>query len=109
MQRLCVRHHPGAARCLAPGGRLAFSTEMCSLDEAGGADGQGWVERPSERIAHCAEHTREWVRAAGLELRSVREVTVRMGGDSVNGPTGEIRGHLCVMSKAAGVPAPTAG
>ena len=45
---------------------------MCSLDEAGGADGQGWVERPSERIAHCAEHTREWVRAAGLEMRSVR-------------------------------------
>ena len=38
---------------------------MCSLDEAGGADGQGWVERPSERIAHCAEHTREWGRANG--------------------------------------------
>ena len=97
----------GAARCLAPGGRLIFSTEMCSLAEAGGADGPGWVERPSERIAHCAEHTRAWVRAAGLELTAAREVTVRMGGDSVNGPTGEIRGHLCVVSKpAVGAPAP---
>ena len=25
-----------------------------------------------------------------------------MGGDSVNGPTGEIRGHLCVVSKGVG-------
>jgi hypothetical protein len=49
------------------------------------------------------------VRAAGLEMRSVREVTVRMGGDSVNGRTGEIRGHLCVVSKGAGVPAPGPG
>ena len=47
---------------------------MCSLEEAGGAEGQGWVERPSERIAHCAEHTRAWVTAAGLELTSVREL-----------------------------------
>ena len=86
---------------------------MCSLDEAGGADGQGWVERPSERIAHCAEHTREWVRAAGLEMRSVREVTVRMGGDTrqchqrTNGrDPGPPGGHLCVVSKGAGVAAP---
>ena len=50
---------------------------MCSLEEAGGADGQGWVERPSERIAHCAEHTRAWVAAAGLELTSVRELRRR--------------------------------
>ena len=42
-------------------------------------------------------------------MRSVREVTVRMGGDSVNGRTGEIRGHLCVVSKGAGVPAPGPG
>ena len=28
-----------------------------------------------------------------------------MGGDSVNGPTGEIRGHLCVVSKGVGASA----
>ena len=64
---------------------------------------------PSPRTASAWEHTREWVRAAGLEMCSVREVTVRMGGDSVNGPTGEIRGHLCVVSKGAGVAAPAPG
>jgi predicted TPR repeat methyltransferase len=97
----------GAARCLAPGGRLAFSTEMCSLAEAGGPGGPGWIERPSERIAHCEEYTRALVQAAGLEMAGMREVTVRMGGDSVNGPTGEIRGHLCVVFKGEHAPAST--
>ena len=65
---------------------------------------------PSPRTASAWEHTREWVRARRVrDVRSVREVTVRMGGDSVNGPTGEIRGHLCVVSKGAGVAAPAPG
>ena len=47
---------------------------------------------PSPRTASAWEHTREWVRARRVrDVRSVREVTVRMGAatrDSVtNGPT----------------------
>ena len=87
--------------CTSSDAHRARNLPLRLANQKRGADGQGWVERPSERIAHCAEHTREWVRAAGLEMRSVREVTVRMGGDSVNGPTGEIRGHLCLVSKGA--------
>ena len=41
-----------AARSLRPGGLFAFSTERCEAAECGAA---GWVERPSERIAHCED------------------------------------------------------
>lgn len=45
---------------LRPGGLFAFSTEKAQPEEVGGVPphGKGWVERPSERIAHSEEYLR---------------------------------------------------
>jgi predicted TPR repeat methyltransferase len=48
-----------AAAALASGGVFAFSTETCRLDEVRGGlppQGPGWLERTSERVAHCVEY-----------------------------------------------------
>jgi hypothetical protein len=48
-----------AAAALASGGVFAFSTETCRLDEVRGGlppQGPGWLERASERVAHCVEY-----------------------------------------------------
>lgn len=77
-------------RCLRPGGLFAFSTERCDVSECGGA---GWVERPSERIAHCTEYLEWLVRQSegSLVWRSLEEVVVRR--DSGTG----LRGHVAVL------------
>lgn len=90
---------------LAVGGVFAFSTEKCEAAECGaegapaGGDaafGAGWVERPSERIAHCEAYLRWLVaRCPQLELRSMHEATVRH--DAGKG----IRSHVCVVVKLA--------
>ena len=48
-----------AAAALASGGVFTFSTETCRLDEIHGGlppEGPGWLERESERVAHCVEY-----------------------------------------------------
>ena len=46
-------------RALQPQGLFAFTTESCTLEEAGGVPpaGPGWMELPSKRVAHAAEYT----------------------------------------------------
>ena len=53
-----------ATRCLRRGGLFAFSTERCDAHECGTA---GWVERASERIAHCPEYLR-WLAVSRIVL-----------------------------------------
>ena len=79
-----------ARRSLRPGGLFTFSTERCDAHECGAA---GWVERPSERIAHCAEYLR-WLVAEShgqLEWRGLEEVVVRRDGRH------GLRGHVAVL------------
>lgn len=92
-----------AADRLSVGGVFAFSTEKCEAAECGaegapaGGDaawGAGWVERPSERIAHCDDYLRWLVgRHADLEIRSLHEATVRR--DEGKG----IKSSVCIVVK----------
>ena len=120
----------GVRRVLSVGGVFAFSTELCTLEEAGGlppSGGNGWVERPSERIAHCEEYV-HWLLeeeqqlqqpsgkaaaadgsageggSARLRLQRATKVMVRRDGN------GKIMGQLFYMTKelvAASPPAPS--
>lgn len=87
-----------AQRVLCVGGVLAFSTEACRLDEVEGGvppSGLGWVERASERIAHCAEY-HHWLAtlvSSELDIVSVDEADIREDAG------GTIRGHLVLMVK----------
>ena len=95
-----------AARALRLGGLFAFSTELCSLQEAGGLPpaGRGWVERPSERIAHCEEYVRALVQQSDeLQLTSLTNVVVR--SDEGSG----IQGQLVVLTRAVAQAEATAG
>lgn len=107
----------GVRRVLSVGGVFAFSTERCTLEEAGGLPpdgGKGWVERPSERIAHCEEYVR-WLLeeeqqlqqptgiadndgSARLRLQRVTKVMVRRDGSR------EIMGQLFYMKKEPAAP-----
>ena len=93
-------------RSLSAGGVFAFSTERCDLQEAGGIppEGPGWVERETERIAHCEEYIRSLVsQHAGLRLCSLREVVGRRDGK------GAIRSHVIVVAKGQAAPAAGGG
>ncbi len=87
-----------AEASLCVGGVFAFSTEIAAADECGGAppDGAGWVERRSERIAHCEEYVR-WLVAQSpkLELTSLHETVGRRDGRDA------IRAHVVVLTKCA--------
>lgn len=87
-----------AAAALSLGGILAFSTEACRLDEVVGGlppNGDGWVERKSERIAHSEEYLRWLVAEASspLQLLALESSDIRNDGKEV------IRGHLVLMQK----------
>mmetsp|Transcript_4715 Transcript_4715/g.12569 ORF Transcript_4715/g.12569 Transcript_4715/m.12569 type:complete len:152 (+) Transcript_4715:169-624(+) len=91
-----------AEKALCDGGILTFSTETCRLDEVDGGlppSGAGFVERASERIAHCPEYIEWLVAGAGgardsqLELLVLQEFDLRMDGGKM------IRGHVAVISK----------
>ena len=54
----------------------------------------GWIERPSERIAHAEAYWRQLLADRGvLEVLSVEEADIR---DDMNAP---IRGHVVVARK----------
>ena len=74
-------------RVLKPGGILAFSTEKASEDEAP----EGWLERSSERLAHCRSFILSL--AEGFELLKVKELDIRKDG------TSKIRGDLFVFQR----------
>ena len=108
-----------AARALAPAGLFAFSTENATLAETGGLPpaGAGWIERPSERIAHAPEYLEWAVKRAGLRVARVRDCMVRRDGKA-----GEIHGKVFIAVKptdaeaaaatkeaATAAPAPAAG
>jgi predicted TPR repeat methyltransferase len=78
---------------LRPGGLFAFSTEMASSEEVGGEGGAGWVERPTERIAHSEEYLRRLAASRDLQVSHLSETIVRR--DSGRG----LPGHLVVMAK----------
>ena len=83
---------------LRPGGLFAFSTEMASSEEVGGAPaegGTGWIERPTERIAHSEEYLRWLAARVSLKVSHLSETIVRH--DSGRG----LPGHLVVMGKEA--------
>lgn len=87
-----------AAAALSPGGKLAFSTEVCGLDEVSGGlppSGPGWIERESERVAHATEYIRWLVErhAQELTLYSLRESTIRMDGGQ------DVKGSIVVLVK----------
>ena len=86
------------ATALRPGGFFAFSTEKATTEETGGVPssdgGKGWVERPSERIAHSEEYLR-WLAASQFRVCCLRETVVRR--DSGTG----LPGHLAVLVKVA--------
>ena len=84
-----------AARALAPAGLFAFSTENATLAETGGLPpaGAGWIERPSERIAHAPEYLAWAVKRAGLRVARVRDCMVRRDGKA-----GEIHGKVFILS-----------
>ena len=87
-----------AEAALCEGGVLAFSTESCTLEEASGGlppNGDGFVERQSERIAHSPEYL-HWLvasRGGAMEMVSLAEVDLRMDGARM------IRGNIAIMAK----------
>lgn len=88
---------------LAPGGVFAFSTELARPGEvACPPEGPGWIERPSERLAHSEEYLRKLVNdnAGGngrgsLQLLSLTDSTIR------NDCRAPIWGQIAVVRKAA--------
>ena len=70
-----------------------FSTENATLAETGGLPpaGAGWIERPSERIAHAPEYLEWAVKRAGLRVARVRDCMVRRDGKA-----GEIHGKVFI-------------
>jgi predicted TPR repeat methyltransferase len=77
---------------------LAFSTESCTLEEASGGlppNGDGFVERQSERMAHSPEYLHWFVASRGgaMEMVSLAEVDLRMDGARM------IRGNIAIMAK----------
>ena len=81
------------ADALRVGGAFAFTVEKGEASEC--APGEGWVERPSERIAHCEEYLR-WLVAqpeGGLELRRLDEIFLRRDGKQ------NLRGYLGIVVK----------
>jgi predicted TPR repeat methyltransferase len=87
-----------AEAALCEGGVLAFSTESCTLEEASGGlppNGDGFVERQSERIAHSPEYLHWLVASRGgtMEMVSLAEVDLRMDGARM------IRGNIAIMAK----------
>ena len=89
-----------AEAALSVGGVLAFSTEVCRLEEIEGGlppTGCGYIERSSERIAHSPEYIAWLVSALScrLELVTLDEMDLRMDGANM------IRGQIAVMTKRA--------
>ena len=69
---------------LVPAGLFAFSVERAEADEVGCPPaGPGWIERPSERMAHTEAYVRRLVEEGGaveggcFELLSLDEETLR--------------------------------
>ena len=87
-----------AEECLSPGGLFGFSTEMARPDEvAPPPAGPGWIERPSERIAHLEAYWRQLMSERGvLEVVSAEEADIR------NDMSAPIRGHVVVARKRTG-------
>ena len=84
------------SKALAPSGLFAFSTEVARPGEVHcPPDGPGWIERPSERLAHLEAYLRMLidVEASALELVSLEETTIRQDGKH------PIRGHVVVVRK----------
>ena len=84
------------SKALAPSGLFAFSTEVARPGEVScPPDGPGWIERPSERLAHLEAYLRMLidVEASALELVSLEETTIRQDGKH------PIRGHVVVVRK----------
>lgn len=86
-----------AATSLAPSGLFAFSTERAMPGEvACPPDGNGWLERPSERMAHLESYVRYLVDATdGLEIVTLDATIIR------NDESAPIWGQICVVRKVA--------
>lgn len=67
-----------AARLLASGGQLVFSTERASEDEKGADDGTGYLLTRNLRYAHVTDFVRRAARAAGLGECAWKPVAVRL-------------------------------
>eukprot|EP00930_Biecheleria_cincta_P096792 TRINITY_DN8858_c0_g2_i1.p1 TRINITY_DN8858_c0_g2~~TRINITY_DN8858_c0_g2_i1.p1 ORF type:complete len:250 (+),score=29.42 TRINITY_DN8858_c0_g2_i1:92-841(+) len=85
-------------QALCSGGIFAYTTELCTQSEAGGVppQGLGWVERPSERVAHCLEYS-HWLVArsgAAFRLRHCEEISVRHDGNVA------VKGLLVILERA---------
>lgn len=102
-------------RCLAPRGLFAFSVELATAGEVEcPPQGPGWIERPSERMAHSEAYVRQLiaggrspeaadaapagdaddaVEGGGLELLSIAEETLRTDEGA------PIRGLIVVVRK----------
>ena len=85
---------------LSPGGLFGFSTEIATPDEVvPPPGGPGWIERPSERIAHAEAYWRQLMADRGiLEVISVEAADIR------NDMSAPIQGHIVVARKRRAVP-----
>ncbi|GMG81352.1 class I SAM-dependent methyltransferase [Paralimibaculum aggregatum] len=73
----------GAAACLVPGGRLAFSTERLPADAA---PPEGYAVGPAHRFAHSLAYLEAQLAAAGFALEAAEPITVRFNeGEPVPG------------------------
>eukprot|EP00933_Yihiella_yeosuensis_P062743 TRINITY_DN6572_c1_g2_i1.p1 TRINITY_DN6572_c1_g2~~TRINITY_DN6572_c1_g2_i1.p1 ORF type:complete len:262 (-),score=58.61 TRINITY_DN6572_c1_g2_i1:90-875(-) len=61
------------AHCLRPGGMMIFTAE--TLEE--GSSEEGWIERESERFAHCRSYLVRHCEAQGLRVEHVETVSLR--------------------------------
>ncbi|CAE8742305.1 unnamed protein product [Polarella glacialis] len=72
------------ATCLKPGGLLILTSETL----AEGESEVGWVERESERFAHCRSYLVRHCEAQGLQVEHVETVELRReqgnGGDEAS-------------------------
>ena len=84
-----------AHAALAPGGTFAFSTELARDGEVGcPPNGPGWIERPSERMAHLESYVRLLASNEGLEVVSLEATIIR------NDESAPIWGQVCIVRKA---------
>ena len=80
---------------LAPSGLFAFSTEIARSGEvAPPPEGPGWIERPSERIAHLESYLRRLADSCKLEILSLTETSIRSDQGK------PIQGHVVVVQKS---------
>lgn len=82
----------GLARCCAPGGHVAFSTETLPGEAIGGA---GYRVGPKHRFAHAEVYVRALVQGVGFRIRAFERIVVRHDEGA------PVPGHLVVARKEA--------